>query len=109
MADGGEPIRLFSGPLSMFGAKAQIAVLEKGVEVDLVMVPFSMERLYEPKHPSHAHQPEAAGARACPRCGGDLRFHPDLRVSGGFAAGARVMAGRDRRTRSGPPLRAQVG
>ena len=51
MADGGEPMRLFSGPLSMFGAKAQIAVLEKGLEVELVMVPFSMERLYEPKHP----------------------------------------------------------
>ena len=51
MADSGEPIRLLSGPLSMFGAKAQIALLEKGLEVELVMVPFSMERLYEPKHP----------------------------------------------------------
>jgi glutathione S-transferase len=46
-----EPIRLFSGPLSMFGAKAQIAALEKGFDVELVMVPFDMERLYEPKHP----------------------------------------------------------
>jgi glutathione S-transferase len=44
-------IRLYSGPLSMFGAKAQVAALEKGVDVDLVMVPFDMERLYEPKHP----------------------------------------------------------
>jgi glutathione S-transferase len=43
--------RLFSGPLSMFGAKAQIAALEKGIEVELVMVPFEMKRLYEPKHP----------------------------------------------------------
>jgi glutathione S-transferase len=51
MADGGEPIRLFSGPLSMFGAKAQTAVLEKCLEVEPVMVPFGMERLYEPKHP----------------------------------------------------------
>jgi len=51
MGDGDEPIRLFSGPLSMFGAKAQIAVLEKGLEVELVMVPFGMDRLYEPKHP----------------------------------------------------------
>src|SRR5829696_4894667 len=51
MGDGDEPIRLFSGPLSMFGAKAQIAVLEKGLEVKLVMVPFGMDRLYEPKHP----------------------------------------------------------
>jgi glutathione S-transferase len=44
-------MRLFSGPLSMFGAKAQIAALEKGVEFELVMVPFDMQRLYEPKHP----------------------------------------------------------
>src|SRR5262245_3274231 len=44
-------IRLFSGPLSMFGAKAQIAAREKGMDFELVMVPFDMERLYEPKHP----------------------------------------------------------
>src|SRR3990170_56937 len=42
-------LRLFSGPLSMFGAKAQIAMLEKGLEFELVMVPF--ETAYEPKHP----------------------------------------------------------
>jgi glutathione S-transferase len=44
-------MRLFSGPLSMFGAKAEIAAFEKGLDVDLVMVPFDMDRLYEPKHP----------------------------------------------------------
>ena len=44
------PMRLYSGPLSMFGAKAQIAALEKGFTVELVMVPFDMARLYEPKH-----------------------------------------------------------
>ncbi|MBH5367310.1 glutathione S-transferase family protein [Bradyrhizobium glycinis] len=43
------PLRLFSGPLSMFGAKAQIAALEKGLDFELVMVPF--ETSYEPKHP----------------------------------------------------------
>jgi glutathione S-transferase len=42
-------LRLFSGPLSMFGAKAQIAALEKGLDFELVMVPF--ETAYEPKHP----------------------------------------------------------
>jgi len=47
-------IRLFSGPLSMFGAKAEIAALEKGLEFELVMVPFDMQRLYEPKHPEVA-------------------------------------------------------
>lgn len=46
-----ERITLYSGPLSMFGAKAQVAALEKGLDVDLVMVPFDMQRLYEPKHP----------------------------------------------------------
>jgi glutathione S-transferase len=44
-------MRLYSGPLSMFGAKAQIAALEKGLDFDLVMVPFVMKTLYEPKHP----------------------------------------------------------
>jgi glutathione S-transferase len=43
------PLRLFSGPLSMFGAKTQIAALEKGLGVELVMVPFVTS--YEPKHP----------------------------------------------------------
>ena len=42
---------LYSGPLSMFGAKAQIAALEKGLEFDLVMVPFDFTALYSPRHP----------------------------------------------------------
>lgn len=42
---------LYSGPLSMFGAKAQIAALEKGLDFDLVMVPFDFHALYTPKHP----------------------------------------------------------
>jgi len=41
--------RLYSGPLSMFGAKAQIAMLEKGLDFELVMVPFKTS--YDPKHP----------------------------------------------------------
>lgn len=57
MSQGSEPImpaatgrlRIYSGALSMFGAKVQIAALEKGLEFDLVMVPF--ETAYEPKHP----------------------------------------------------------
>jgi glutathione S-transferase len=44
-------ITLYSGPLSMFGAKAQIAALEKGLAVDVVMVPFDFHALYTPKHP----------------------------------------------------------
>jgi glutathione S-transferase len=42
-------MRLYSGPLSMFGAKAQIAAHEKGLDFELVMVPF--QRSYDPKHP----------------------------------------------------------
>lgn len=42
---------LYSGPLSMFGAKAQIAALEKGLAFELVMVPFDFHKLYTPKHP----------------------------------------------------------
>ena len=44
-------MKLYSGPLSMFGAKAEIAAREKGLEFELVMVPFEMATLYRPKHP----------------------------------------------------------
>ena len=44
-------MKLYSGPLSMFGAKAEIAAHEKGLAFDLVMVPFDMKALYAPKHP----------------------------------------------------------
>ena len=45
------PFTLYSGPLSMFGAKVQIAALEKGLAFELVMVPFDFHALYTPKHP----------------------------------------------------------
>jgi glutathione S-transferase len=44
-------ITLYSGPLSMFGAKAQIAALEKGLDFDLVMVAYDSQLGYHPKHP----------------------------------------------------------
>jgi len=44
-------MKLYSGPLSMFGAKAEIAAHEKGLAFELVMVPFEMATLYQPKHP----------------------------------------------------------
>jgi glutathione S-transferase len=49
--EGSGRMRLYSGPLSMFGAKAEIAAREKGIDFELVMVPFDMQQLYEPKHP----------------------------------------------------------
>src|SRR3546814_4557668 len=45
------PLTLYSVPLSMFGAKAEIAAREKGLRFELVMVPFAMATLYSPKHP----------------------------------------------------------
>lgn len=42
---------LYSGPLSMFGAKAQIALIEKAIDYQLVMVPYDRDRGYEPRHP----------------------------------------------------------
>ena len=44
-------MKLYSGPLSMFGAKAEIAAREKRLDFELVMVPFEMATLYQPKHP----------------------------------------------------------
>lgn len=42
-------MRPYSGRLSMFGAKVQIALLEKALDCEVVMVPF--DQAYEPKHP----------------------------------------------------------
>ncbi|MDB5851450.1 MAG: glutathione S-transferase [Rhodoferax sp.] len=47
-------MRLFSGPLSLFGAKAQIAALEKRLVFELVMVPFDRNDRYRPQHPDVA-------------------------------------------------------
>ncbi|KIQ33643.1 glutathione S-transferase [Variovorax paradoxus] len=43
--------KILSGPLSMFGAKVQIAALEKGIQFELTMVPFTKDDAYEPRHP----------------------------------------------------------
>ena len=43
-------MKLYSGPLSMFGAKTEIAAIEKGIAVDVEFVPFSLEAGYSPKH-----------------------------------------------------------
>lgn len=47
----GLAMRLYSGPLSMFGMKAEIAAREKGFDFELVMVPFENSVGYKPKHP----------------------------------------------------------
>lgn len=44
-------MKIISGPLSMFGAKVEIAAHEKGIDFELVMVPFSQQRGYDPRHP----------------------------------------------------------
>lgn len=45
---------LYSARLSMFGAKVQIAALEKDIAFKLVMVPFTQAAGYSPKHPEVA-------------------------------------------------------
>jgi glutathione S-transferase len=44
-------MKIYSGPLSMFGAKVEIAAHEKAIDFELVMVPFDPTRGYDPKHP----------------------------------------------------------
>jgi hypothetical protein len=44
------PIR-YSGPLSMFGAKVEIAPLEERLDVEVVLVPYESRASYSPKHP----------------------------------------------------------
>jgi glutathione S-transferase len=51
MAELDSDLKLLSGPLSMSGAKAEIALREKGVPFHLEMVPFTRSHAYDPKHP----------------------------------------------------------
>jgi glutathione S-transferase len=44
-------MKLYSGPLSMFGAKVEIAAREKRIPFTLVLVPFGQKQGYTPKHP----------------------------------------------------------
>lgn len=43
-------MHLYSGPLSLFGRKVEIALREKGIVYTCTMVPFSQQRGYAPKH-----------------------------------------------------------
>jgi len=45
-------MKLYSGPLSLFSRKVEIALGEKGIAFERVMVPFTQERGYQPKHPA---------------------------------------------------------
>ena len=48
-------MKLYSGPLSLFSRKVEIALAEKGLvegrDYEREMVPFTQERGYQPKHP----------------------------------------------------------
>lgn len=48
-------MKLYSGPLSLFSRKVEIALTEKGLvegrDYEREMVPFTQERGYQPKHP----------------------------------------------------------
>jgi glutathione S-transferase len=45
-------MKLFSGPLSLFSRKVEIALHEKGLPFEREMVPFSQAKGYAPKHPA---------------------------------------------------------
>jgi len=45
-------MKLYSGPISLFARKVEIALHEKGVAFEREMVPFTQECGYAPKHPA---------------------------------------------------------
>lgn len=45
-------MKLYSGPVSLFSRKVEIALAEKGLEFDREMVPFTQTSGYSPKHPA---------------------------------------------------------
>ena len=60
-------IRLYTGPLSMFGAKAEIALLEKGLD-------FEWQRVYgwaPEAHVRFEHAPHIRAKVECSTCHGD--------------------------------------
>jgi len=44
-------MRLYSAPVSLFARKVEIALHEKSIPFERIMVPFTQERGYQPKHP----------------------------------------------------------
>ena len=58
-------MKLYSGPLSMFGAKAEIAVAEKNVNCDIELVPYLRGKGYN-------ESTEICGATICTLIGGYL-------------------------------------
>ena len=44
-------ITLYSGPLSLFSRKVEIALREKGLAFERIMVPFNQTTGYDPRHP----------------------------------------------------------
>lgn len=44
-------MRLYSGPLSLFSRKVEIALYEKGLEFERIEVEFTQDRGYQPRHP----------------------------------------------------------
>ena len=45
-------MKLYSGPISLFSRKVEIALGEKGIAFEREMVPFTQARGYAPKHPA---------------------------------------------------------
>jgi glutathione S-transferase len=45
-------MKLYSGPLSLFSRKVEIALAEKGLAFEREMVPFTQAKGYAPKHPA---------------------------------------------------------
>src|SRR5260370_8495592 len=45
-------MKLYSGPLSLFARKIEMALGEKGLAFEREMVPFSQAQGYQPKHPA---------------------------------------------------------
>ncbi len=45
-------MKLYSGPLSLFSRKVEIALYEKGLAFDREMVPFTQAQGYAPRHPA---------------------------------------------------------
>ena len=100
---------LYSASLSMFGAKVQIALIEKAIDYQLVMVPYDRDRGYEPRHPEVLR---VNPKRQVPiLIDGDVELFEldaDLRIPGGRAPHAAAVAPPARRPGRGASARDEV-
>lgn len=94
---------LYSGPVSLFARKVEIALHEKRLTFDRVMVPFTQQAGYTPKHPVVLqHNPRGQVPCTDRWRYRAVRFHADPGIPGGRLSDSAALSRRREGARSLP-------